>query len=178
MDRNVYVVVSQTGTILSRILKSITKKEYNHASISLNKNLAPMYSFGRMNPYNPVWGGFVLESIHAGTFKRFKNTKAIVLELPFDDKDYEDLKMRLKGMIKNSDLYGYNYLGLVLAGVRINWSKRNAFYCSEFVKDLLIMYRVKGYENLVGIVHPIQFLNLPEARVVYRGKLRDYKYNG
>ena len=91
MDRNVYVVVSQTGTILSRILKSITKKEYNHASISLNKNLAPMYSFGRMNPYNPVWGGFVLESIHAGTFKRFKNTKAIVLELPFDDKDYEDL---------------------------------------------------------------------------------------
>ena len=178
MKRNIYIVISQTGTILSVLLKSITKKEYNHASISLNKNLSPMYSFGRMNPYNPVWGGFVLESINAGTFKRFKNTRAIVLEIPIEKEDYENLRDRLRSMHKNSNNYGYNYLGLFMAAIKIKWSQKNAFYCSEFVKDLLIMYRVNGYEQLVGIVHPIQFLNLPEARVVYKGRLRNYKYNG
>ena len=38
-------VISQTGTLLSRILKQITGAEYNHASISLSRDLERMYSF-------------------------------------------------------------------------------------------------------------------------------------
>ena len=53
--RYVYIVISQTGTILSRIIKFLTRKEYNHASISLKDDLSVMYSFGRKNPYNPFW---------------------------------------------------------------------------------------------------------------------------
>ena len=47
----VYVVVSQTGTILSLMLKFFTKAKYNHASISLDNKLDEMYSFGRKYPY-------------------------------------------------------------------------------------------------------------------------------
>ena len=39
----VYIVISQTGTVLSRILKLITHKEYNHASLSLYDDLHIMY---------------------------------------------------------------------------------------------------------------------------------------
>ena len=39
----VYIVISQTGTILSRIIKLLTRKNYNHASISLDKELNEMY---------------------------------------------------------------------------------------------------------------------------------------
>ena len=34
-NKQLYIVISQTGTLLSRILKQITGAEYNHASISL-----------------------------------------------------------------------------------------------------------------------------------------------
>ena len=68
--RYVYIVISQTGTILSRIIKFLTRKEYNHASISLKDDLSVMYSFGRKNPYNPFLGRFVEESPDFGTFKR------------------------------------------------------------------------------------------------------------
>ena len=61
-NRQLYIVISQTGTLLSRILKQITGAEYNHASISLSRDLERMYSFGRRHPYNPFWGGFVIES--------------------------------------------------------------------------------------------------------------------
>ena len=74
-NRQLYIVISQTGTLLSRILKQITGAEYNHASISLSRDLERMYSFGRRHPYNPFWGGFVIESPRTGTFKRFSETK-------------------------------------------------------------------------------------------------------
>ena len=57
-NKQLYIVISQTGTLLSRILKQITGAEYNHASISLSRDLERMYSFGRRHPYNPFWGGF------------------------------------------------------------------------------------------------------------------------
>ena len=81
----VYVVITQTGTILSRILKLITGDEYNHVSVSVDPRLETMYSFGRKNPYYPFWGGYVEESINKGTFKRFSNTDAMVLAISVNE---------------------------------------------------------------------------------------------
>ena len=78
-NKQIFIVISQTGTVLSRILKRVTGAEYNHASLSLSPDLKKMYSFGRRHPYNPFWGGFVIESPHAGTFRRFSNTTAVIL---------------------------------------------------------------------------------------------------
>ena len=55
----IYIIQSCTGTILSNIIKGYTKNIYTHVSLSLDINLNNMYSFGRLNPYNPFWGGFV-----------------------------------------------------------------------------------------------------------------------
>jgi hypothetical protein len=74
MSQTIYIVISQTGTALSRILKFVTGAKYNHASISLVPDLSTMYSFGRLHPRNPFLGGFVVESPHSGTFKRFSGT--------------------------------------------------------------------------------------------------------
>ena len=74
--KKVYIVLTHTGTTLSKIIKSYTKDEFSHVSISLDEKLNEMYSFGRLHPYNPFWAGFVHEAINKGTFKRFSNTKA------------------------------------------------------------------------------------------------------
>lgn len=74
--KKIYIVLTHTGTVLSRMIKMYTKGNFSHISIALDKELNQMYSFGRLNPYNPFWAGFVHESIYNGTFKRFKNTQA------------------------------------------------------------------------------------------------------
>ena len=38
-NKKVYIVLSQTGTILSRILKLVTRAPYNHSSITLSEDL-------------------------------------------------------------------------------------------------------------------------------------------
>ena len=175
-NKYVYIVISQTGTILSRILKAFTHREYNHASISLKDDLSVMYSFGRKNPYNPFLGRFVVESPDFGTFKRFANTKILLLKVYMGDEEYQRLSSILNLMLENRKNYKYNYLGLYCAAVNICHKSPNRYYCSEFVKELLVRSNVTGAKELKNIVHPMSFIGLPNTDTVYRGKLRDYKY--
>lgn len=172
--KKLYIVISQTGTAFSRILRFITGEEYNHASISLEDDLSLMYSFGRVNPYNPFFGGFVTESPNFGTFKRFSNTKVIVLSIDISDKTYYDMADRLKDMYERKDEYSYNYLGVYLAAFKIHRKKKNCYYCSEFVRDFLQNYSINGSLTLNGIVHPMDFLKIPDSKDMYYGKLKDF----
>ena len=176
MERHVYIVVSQTGTLLSRLLKFVTKAEYNHASISLVPDLETMYSFGRKNPYNPFWAGFVTESARFGTFKRFSNTRIVVLDIAVSEEQYLALSRRIQTMMTLKKHYHYNYLGLWLAGLRICYRRKRAFYCSEFVRDLLEKQDILDEGQMEPIVLPIHFLSLPTAQQVYAGLLRDYRF--
>lgn len=114
-NKQLYIVISQTGTLLSRILKQITGAEYNHASISLSRDLERMYSFGRRNPYNPFWGGFVIESPRTGTFKRFSETKVLVLSVSVTEEQHAELKEMLDVMWSGSG--GGNTATTILAYV-------------------------------------------------------------
>ena len=89
--KKIYIVLTYTGTILSKIIKGYTRAEYCHVSLALDENLEEMYSFGRIHPYNPFIGGFVHEGINIGTFKRFKNTKALIYSLEIDEIKYEKI---------------------------------------------------------------------------------------
>ena len=172
-NKSIYIVITQTGTILSRTLRAITGAEYNHASISLSADLETMYSFGRKNPYNPFWAGFVTEAPRTGVFKRFYNTKALVMEFKIDPKNYDSLCERLNNMLDCKDKYQFNYLGILLAAFGICRHKENCYYCSEFVKELVQCYELDGAQNLKKIVHPIHFKNLPHE-VIYAGKINEY----
>ncbi len=173
-DKKIYIVMSQTGTVLSRFLKLVTHKEYNHASLSLQDDLSRMYSFGRKNPYNPFWGGFVTESKDFGTFKRFSETQVQVLALTVSEEKYQAIYDHLQEMLAHPTEYHYNYWGLILAAFHIPVSGTNRYYCSEFVRDILKGHGIEGAELLKPIIHPYHFSTLPGATTVYSGKLRDF----
>lgn len=174
-EYGIYIVISQTGTVLSTCLKHITGAPYNHVSISLRRNLGRMYSFGRRHPYNPWWGGFVMESARFGTFKRFRNTDCIVLYKPVTKEQYREIKEHLREMYRNRERHGYNTWGLLLAALGISHkSKHGRYYCSEFVRDLLIRFDVEEAMQFPDIVKPMDLLNVRDSRVIYRGKLHEY----
>lgn len=171
--KQLYIVMSQTGSFLSRIIKIFTGAEYNHASVSVSADLEQMYSFGRIHPYNPFLGGFVMESLHTGTFKRFSNTRAIVIAVEVDEDQYVNISDFLLQMYLKREEYHYNYLGLFLAAFHIQRKKENCYYCSEFVGDILTKSHVLGANELDDIIQPIHFLSLPH-RQLFCGKLREY----
>ena len=170
--KSIYLVMSQTGTILSRTIKLISGKNYNHISISLNEDLNYMYSFGRKNPYNPFIGAFVIEGIDIGTFLRFSNTKCRVIKVDVSDSQYEALCSNIYDMIENINSYRYNFLGLCLAAFNIHVCFNNKFYCSEFVKYIMEKSDI-DVSMLPDIAHPTDFMMLHND-VLYEGLLHDY----
>ena len=48
MGDYIYIIVAQTGTRPARLFKHVTKKPYNHVSLSGDLELSEMYSFCRV----------------------------------------------------------------------------------------------------------------------------------
>ena len=174
-DTYVYIIVSQTGTMLSRALKLAMGTQYNHASISLDKELRQMYSFGRLNPYNPVIGGFVQENPFEGTFARFPGTQAKILRLKVSTETYQKMRQLIKQFAANPKDYGYNYIGLFMgAATHANMQRKNHYFCSEFVRYILEESGAMEKADLPEAIHPQHFLSLTNAEEIYDGRLQDY----
>lgn len=171
----IYLVVSQTGTLLSKIIRAVTKEPYNHISIALQEDLQEMYSFGRVRTYNPVWGGFVMESPDWGTFKRFKNTKVKLLRMEITKKEYDCLREILQSMYNERQKYHYNYIGLATAYFKVPWKQQNCYYCSEFVRDILVQCDIVKEEEFDQVVKPNDFVYLDiGTEEIYEGNLQEY----
>lgn len=172
--KKIYIILTHTGTALSTIIKYYTKDEFSHISISLDENLEEMYSFGRLNPYNPFLGGFVHESIKNGTFKRFKNTRTEIYSLNIENEQYERLVKIIKYFNKNKNKYSFNILGLACVSIKKKIKRKNNFYCAEFVKHVLKSAGVISVAGLPKIIKPEDFKNIDELNLEYKGLLKKY----
>ena len=171
----IYIVLTHTGTILSRIVKYYTRRDFSHVSISLDKGLTQMYSFGRLNPYNPFLGGFVHEYVNEGTFKRFKNTTTAIYSLEINEEQYEIIKNNIDKMEQEKEKYKFNIIGLFAVSIHKKIKKENSFYCAEFVEYLI--EKIGDGINLPEIITPEDFKKLENIKLVYTGLLRDYRIN-
>lgn len=171
--KKIYIILTHTGTALSKIIKGFTKDEFSHVSIALDIELKEMYSFGRLNQYNPFWGGFVHEYIDKGTFKRFYKTRAKVYSLEITEQQYESIKNYIEQIKNNKENYKFNIIGLFAAGFHKKIKKQKSFYCAEFVKYVMEKADIKS--DLPDIVKPEDFKNIKGLQEIYGGLLRKYQ---
>lgn len=171
--KQIYFILTYSGTMLSKIIKIYTRNEFSHVSIALDKNLNEMYSFGRLNAYNPFIGGFVHEGINIGTFKRFYKTRTAIYSILISDEQYMKIKEGIKLIQDSPKAYKFNIIGLFGAGFNIRIHMKHSFYCAEFVKYLLEEANVRN--NLPEIIKPEDFKQLDNIKLEYKGVLKEYK---
>jgi len=172
--KEVYLVLTHTGTTLSSIVKFYTKKKYTHVSIGLDLRLKELYSFGRLNPYNPYKGGFVHEGVNRGTFARFKNTMGAVYSLKVTEEQYKSIVDIIEYIKRNKKKYKFNIIGLFFVSINKKYQKKDTFYCAEFVKYILETSFNK--KLLPEIIKPMDFTGLDNMELIYEGLFSDYKY--
>lgn len=172
--KKIYIVLTYTGTILSRIIKRCTKEKYAHISIGLDEELSKLYSFGRLNPYNAFIGGFVKEGINIGTFKRFKNTETVIYSLEVNDEQFKKAEEIINKIEQQKGEYKYNTIGMFLTALNIRINRKNAFYCAEFVKYILEKAEIIDKE-LPEMIKPMDFLTIENTKLEYEGLLKKYE---
>ena len=173
-SQEIYVVISQTGTLFSRVLKLVTHYPYNHVSISLDKDLKLMYSFARRKTYCPWIAGFIKEYPDRGVFKRKTNTKCQVYKWNVTEEQYGKLLLTLQPFLENPNQYHYNFLGLPLIWAGVEWKRQHHYVCSEFVTHLLVESDIIESCQIHRTIRPYEFSMLDGSELIYTGFLREY----
>jgi len=161
--------------MVSKLVQFIKNDEYTHASISLDKELNSMYSFGRKYTYNPFLGRFKQEEINKGLYKNHKNLPGVIMQIEVSKKQYEKAKELIEYFIANSNRYKYNYQGLLHGVLNKTACRDDRFLCSEFVYYILNESGIANFKISRNLVRPQDFLNL-ESNIVYSGNLKNFKY--
>ena len=170
-EKKIYIVLTQIYTTIARIIKSITKDKYSHASISLDIKCNNMYSFGRKYIYFPFYGIFLKEDLRKGLFIRNKNALVVIYEIKVTKKQYNKIKDKIKEIELNNK--GYNIIGLLLAHFRVKLHRRK-YYCSEFVYEVLSNKEIEIYNKENTLFKPEELITNNRFVKIFEGKIRDY----
>lgn len=174
-ERSVYILLTNTGTLFTKTIQTYTKAPYNHASISFNRELSELYSFGRKNPNNPLNGGFVKEDIKTGTFSKYPDTTCVIYELRVTEREVEKMKRVLRVFIHRNKKFFYNILGVIGVALKEPVEFSNSYFCSQFVAEILQRSGIKLWKKLPALVTPDDFRQCDRLQLIYEGKLSDYE---
>ncbi|SDM49432.1 hypothetical protein [Sediminibacillus halophilus] len=169
--KQVFLVFSDTGTVLGRVINLWTKSSMNHVSIAFDHELRELYSFGRKNPRNPFIGGFVKEDIRTAFFR---NSIGAVYRLSVSKDEYQQMQERIKAMEADKVNYRYNFIGLFLVPLKREMQRKNAFFCSQFVATLLGDCGCYQHEKPPCLIRPQDIRSWHKLQFMYSGKLIDY----
>ena len=100
--KKVYIILSQSGTFISKALKFFSHDEFNHSSICIDDSFERFYSFGRLKINNPLCGGFLIENAFTHVFGKFKEIPCMILELAVTDEQFDIIEKTLDGFIAQS----------------------------------------------------------------------------
>lgn len=175
MSRKVYVLLTDTGTVLGKLIKLYTRKPHNHASIVIDDQFNKVYSFGRRNPRNPFFAGFVEENIRGGIFRK---ADCAIYCITITEKQFQTMNRKLRDMEENKENYRYNLIGLIAVVLNLEIDRKNAFFCSHFVAAILEEsgIDIKNQKPLC-LVTPHDIKESASLELVYEGKLSAFITN-
>jgi hypothetical protein len=153
-DLNVYIVISNTGSPASEIISMFTKKQYNHASLSFDRQLETIISYnGGERIYPP---GLNMEMIKH--FNKKQDSSIIVYSIPIIMEKKKTIIDKVNEINKQGN--AYNLIGLVF---KFSF-KPNIMFCSQFVYNMLKSVGLNYFEKKDGQIKPTDLIELDYYR--------------
>jgi len=172
--KNIYVILSATPTKIGRAIRTITKSSFNHASISLTRDLSEMYSFARYRARNPLVGGFIQEFPQRLTLGKDKDVHIKIFEIPVTDNQYENIKQFIYEIRDDEDQCLYNLLAILGRPFGLGYNTYKAYVCTDFVVKALMQGEINLVESVLAPMSPGEIEQLLDEYLVYEGKLQEY----
>lgn len=174
MDKKcIYLVFTRTGTWLSRLISVFSDIEYPHASLSFDDEFTKMYSFGRKNPNNPLSGGFAVENLSEGVFKKYSGCKCLIVKVTVSEEQYSSLKEYVSEFSKEKDKYRYNFLGLCSILFNMPLKRKNYYFCSQFVSEALAKSSVIKLDKEPALTRTDDLYAIKNKEILYEGFVRE-----
>ena len=171
-EKTFYIILTDTGTFLNRMIKLYTRKPYNHVSISLGDSLQEVYSFGRKRQRNPFIGGFVKENMDAGIFK---HGRCAIYSCKATEQEMIKMRDFIHTIEKDKHLYHYNFLGLLAIALNRKIQREHAYFCSQFIATVLQEGGITNFEKPLSFVTPYDLIDTLNIDLLYEGTLAEFQ---
>lgn len=173
-DKTIYIVLTDTGTWLSRAIGWYTGDVLNHASLAFDSGLNEVYSFGRKVPSNPFIGGFIREDMNSDWFLEVRNVRCAVYRCSVPEIAYMRIRQYIASLEAAEDQYTYNFIGLFGVAANVKIERSRAFFCSQFVAAALQAGGVQLTNKPACLTTPGDLAQSAKLELAYEGRLRDY----
>ncbi|QVY63762.1 hypothetical protein J1899_12895 [Cytobacillus gottheilii] len=171
MERKIYLILTDTGTIFTRLIKMYTRKPYNHASLSFDSHFLQVYSFGRKRQRNPFIGGFVKESVSKGLLQ---NASCAIYSCHVTEEQYQKMQEFISKIEMEKHRYRYNLLGVFALPFQKKINRSHAFFCSQFVSTVLSEGNVVNLNKPACFVTPHDLQHSNPFQLVFQGRMSDF----
>ncbi len=125
--RKVYVLLTKFDSATSHLLYYAAGQEYTHASIALDEAPEVYYSFS--------FHGFVVETPEK--HRKHGLQKQLRYQLEVSEKAYKAIKKQIRYFEKNKLDFHYTRFGVLCCMLHLPFRRRNHYFCSQFVAELL-----------------------------------------
>ena len=172
--KKIYILLTKTGTVPSKIIGKLSRARFSHASLSIDNEFTDMFSFGRKG-MKVFPGGFAKENLRTRVLKKYEDCPCEVISMEVTDENYEKIKNKALYFSDNKDLFGYSYIGIFACWCRIKLKFKNRYFCSQCVSEILKAGNVQlPYDPL--LMRPMDFMKIKDIKKEYLGTIKDLAY--
>lgn len=171
--KKIYILLTRSGTWVSRLIGLATKDTYTHASISFEETLQPMYSFSRKFVNLPLPAGLRVEPLDTGFYKKYDSIPCALYELDVADRVYYAARAEVERMMQDAAHCPFNLIGLLLCRMEIPFHRENQYFCSEFVSEVLTRSHALSTPKAPSLMRPNDYAQLRPLVCRFEGCLKE-----
>ncbi len=166
--RKIYILLTKFGGSGSKTFSLFSNSYYTHASIGLDED---MNTFSRF-----VVKGFIIEKITRYLKPGRKPFPVTLYELSVPEETYNRIKAKIKFFIAYKSRMQYTVLGVILAILRIPYKRKNMYFCSQFVAEVLKSVDIVPAHAESALYLPSDLSIVPGVRLLFIGNMETLVY--
>ena len=174
--RSIYFLLTRTRSIVSRTIHFFTEAEYTHVAIAFDRELVYLYSSSRKNGKTLFPAGPCMEHLDRGLYTRVGKTPCAIYEMKVTDEAYEQAKREAEWFILHQDRFKFNILGIIACKFGIGLRRKDKFFCSQFVAEILLRSHTVNLPKRACLMRPMDYMTLPNVEKIFEGDIGELAY--
>lgn len=159
--RKIYILLTRLPNFGSKFLTLVTGYYYTHASIGLDEDMNTFYSF--------VFKGFIIEKINRYVKPQRTPFPCQLYEIYVTEEKYEEIKQYINQFVDKKNTLRYTKFGVIMSMMGIPFKRKEHFFCSQFVADVLKRCNVLRLRKPTVLYLPHDLNHLLKGHVLFKG---------
>lgn len=165
MGKKLYILLTRFPDQGSKWIQMLTGCRYAHAAIGLDEDLNKFYSFKVK--------GFMTEELTRYLRPDREPFACQLYELPVPEQKYNAVKNLIALFHAKKAQLHYTRLGVVLSLLRIPYTRKHHYFCSQFVAAVLQYSKAVKLRKSSALYLPGDLRKLAGVQLVFHGNMQE-----